>query len=126
MIDYSKYPPNWKTEIVPRILKRAGAVYQAILDEQGRLIEVGVEHAHCEECGVENHSPLQDQDVHDTIRYVVLTVHHKDEDPENWEVTDDRLIALCQRCHLAKHRGWKPDKKIQFEMFQLGNPDMGR
>jgi hypothetical protein len=23
-IDYSKYPENWKTEIVPRILKRAG------------------------------------------------------------------------------------------------------
>ena len=33
-IDYSKYPANWKTEIVPRILKRANN--------------------RCEMCGLEN------------------------------------------------------------------------
>ena len=108
MIDYSKYPPNWKTEIVPRILKRAGRSISLMLN------------AACEECGAVNYTR------NDRGAVVVLTVHHKDEDPENWDVDDDRLIALCQRCHLAKHRKWKPDKKIQIEMYQLGNPDMGR
>ncbi len=37
-IDYSKYPPNWKTEIVPAILKRANNK--------------------CEFCGVENGKDL--------------------------------------------------------------------
>ena len=35
-INYSKYPKNWKTEIVPRILKRANNK--------------------CEVCGIENYS----------------------------------------------------------------------
>ncbi len=79
-IDYDAYPPNWKTEIVPRILARACNK--------------------CEECGSYNYAFRLD-----TKTTVVLTVHHMDEDPENWDVDDDRLIALCQRCHLAKHRG---------------------
>lgn len=37
-IDYKKYPPNWRKEIVPRILKRANNK--------------------CEKCGLENHSTI--------------------------------------------------------------------
>ena len=77
--DYSKYPQNWKTEIRPRILKRAGNK--------------------CEECQAENYKPHPV-----TGSRVVLTVAHLDHDPENWEVTDDRLKALCQKCHLAYDR----------------------
>ena len=110
-IDYTRYPANWKTEIVPRILERA---------EQC-----------CENCGIPNKSqawsiPLQ---VRDGTRYkqkrfwitsesdrirmaafsqahlikrvtVVLTIAHLDHDEENHEVTDDRLRAWCQYCHL--------------------------
>lgn len=36
---------------------------------------------------------------------IVLTVHHLDEQPENNDPVN--LVALCQRCHLAKHRGVK-------------------
>jgi len=43
--DYSKYPPNWKTEIRPRILARAG---QLIVD--GKIEK----QAKCENCGVPN------------------------------------------------------------------------
>lgn len=120
MIDYSKYPPNWKTEIVPRILLRAGRVLKTIENEEGEREVIPIIDAACEECGAVNHT------YNDRGAIVVLTVHHKDEDPENWDVDDDRLIALCQRCHLAKHWKWKPDKKIQFEMYQLGSPDLGR
>lgn len=85
-IDYSKYPPNWKTEIRPRILARAGNC--------------------CEFCGVPNKqvgSRRRDGTWHPSpIGYtrIVLTIAHLDHDPENHDVQDDRLTALCQYCHL--------------------------
>jgi hypothetical protein len=109
-IDYSKYPPNWKTEIRPRILERASNC--------------------CENCGVRNSVEIRrnklnpahymyQEDVEDKPDIqkqaidlmfdkpikVILTVAHLDHDPENWEVSDDRLKALCQRCHLNYDRG---------------------
>lgn len=111
-IDYSKYPPNWKTEIVPRILKRA-------------------DHC-CEFCGVENKAQLysvglsvkqpggkcsvrriwvslktdadrlaQNFTIVGIVKRVrvVLTIAHLDHDEENHDVKDDRLAALCQQCH---------------------------
>ena len=93
-IDYSKYPDNWLTEIRPRILKRANDM--------------------CEFCGVVNHSYVHKetreqtiQDDDDAVR-IVLTVAHLDHDEENPDVQDDRLAALCQRCHL---RYDAPEKK---------------
>ena len=110
-IDYSRYPANWKTEIVPRILERA-------------------DHK-CEQCSLENYQvvfsvPLK---INDAGRYkikrfwivsesdlqrmrpfalggdiktvrVVLTIAHLDHDEENHQVSDDRLRAWCQYCHL--------------------------
>ena len=110
-IDYSKYPSNWKSEIVPRIISRA----------ENR----------CEKCGIANGSKATSLALYvkdggrykvkrfwlsaddDIIRMkpfalpaetkdvtVVLTVAHLDHDEENHEVTDDRLRAWCQYCHL--------------------------
>ncbi len=108
-IDYSKYPPNWKTEIVPAVLKRANNC--------------------CEFCGLENKSivhaiklwirdftgryklqTLWFRNVQDAIREsqgqgftykkVVLTIAHLDHDELNHEVELHRLKALCQLCHL--------------------------
>lgn len=100
-IDYSKYPPNWKTEIRPSILKRAGD--------------------RCERCGVKNYAiGYRDEDgkFHQvsketaealmlirkrTCFRIVLTVAHL-----NHDVTDncpENLAALCQKCHLAHDAG---------------------
>jgi len=110
-IDYSRYPDDWKTDIVPRILNRA-------------------DHK-CEFCGIENKSKTTSipMKVSDGFRYkikrfwitnqgdiirmspfalggdikeitVVLTIAHLDHDEENHDVKDDRLAALCQYCHL--------------------------
>lgn len=107
-INYSKYPPNWKKEIVPAVIKRANNC--------------------CEECGLVNHSyvwaiKLWVKDVGKyklrsiwfrieadakrestlfTIRKVkvVLTISHTDHDECNHDVSLDRLKALCQICHL--------------------------
>lgn len=77
-INYEIYPPNWKTEIRPRILDRA-------------------KHC-CEDCGVSNYSTKPNG------KRVVLTVAHLDHDETNWEVRDDRLKALCQSCHFRLDR----------------------
>jgi len=113
-IDYKRYPPNWKKEIVPRILNRA----------QNK----------CECCGLENgeivwapkwrgkvHGWFREYDVAITYKRsfesrsikgktidipnpkrvkVVLTIAHLDHDETNHEVSDDRLKAMCQLCHL--------------------------
>ena len=78
--DYSKYPPNWKTEIRPRILKRS--------------------RNKCEFCEAENYMPHPI-----TGSKVILTIAHLDHDPENWKVSDERLRSLCQKCHLGYDKG---------------------
>lgn len=86
-IDYSKYPKNWHSEIRPRILKRADNL--------------------CEWCGLPNYAWVNSKtreiclpDEDHAIR-IVLTVAHLDHDEENHDVKDDRLAALCQKCHLS-------------------------
>jgi hypothetical protein len=83
--NYKIYPPDWKKVRRPRILARAGH--------------------RCEKegCGVENYSVVErvwkDGSVHQTK--IVLTIAHLDRDPQNWEVSDDRLRAYCQLHHLS-------------------------
>jgi hypothetical protein len=104
--DYSLYPSNWKTEIRPRILARAGEVR----NENGDILT----EARCEWCGAPNHSwrvttpkrvgyiieggPWTPSDT-----YVVLTVAHLEHDATRCE--DPDLAALCQKCHLGHDKG---------------------
>ena len=96
-INYAKYPPNWKTEIVPRIKARAGHK--------------------CEFCGIENYS------VTPKGTRVVLTIAHLDHDSENWNVTDDRLKALCQACHLG-YDLWRHIYKRKYGMNVFKQPTL--
>jgi hypothetical protein len=107
-IDYERYPPDWKTMIVPAILKRASNC--------------------CEDCGLPNRTTVYSitmavrhegrykqraiwfRSIEDATREslngkvkpvkVVLTVAHLDHDELNHEITLSRLKALCQCCHL--------------------------
>lgn len=121
-INYSKYPPNWKTEIVPAIDKRS----------KGR----------CEECGLRNYQTVYSiklnikdvdgryklrtlwfRDYFDAKREggmqnikfvkVVLTVAHLDHDEENHDVEQDRLKHLCQICHL-RHNAKEKFRRMNF------------
>ena len=85
-IDYSKYPPDW-SERRERILERAGYC--------------------CEWCGASNHATHPE-----TGSFVILTVAHLDHDPENWDVSDERMAALCQRCHLNYDRNDRAAREI--------------
>lgn len=106
-IDYSLYPPNWKTEVVPRIRARSG-------DK-------------CEWCGVLNKSyiiripkaqgggyfyvtGLADLCHGITPTLITLTtahlgVDHPDGTPgdkhDKHDVRDENLAHLCQACHLG-------------------------
>jgi len=46
----------------------------------------------CQECGAPNNR----------LKGTILTVHHIDGNPRN--NTRSNLIALCQKCHLRKHK----------------------
>lgn len=107
-INYSKYPPKWKTEIRPAILKRAENC--------------------CEECGVKNYSrgvrqldgtfteiPIYPEKMLNEEQFefqkmwaemngfkvikIVLTIAHLDHDINNNDYSN--LKAFCQKCHLS-------------------------
>lgn len=98
--DYSKYPPNWKTEIRPAILKRAGnkcefcGVRNGVIgyrNKSGRFFEIHPEP-----------DAEAEQMTDNKIIMIVLTVAHL-----NHDVTDggpENLKALCQKCHLDHDR----------------------
>ena len=96
-IDYTQYPPNWKSEIRPRILERDGNC--------------------CKFCGVENHAfgirlesgkflPLEGMELEAAdadglkVIQIVLTVAHL-QNPDPMDCRDENLAALCQKCHIA-------------------------
>lgn len=101
-IDYDKYPPDWKTRIVPAVRERSGGRCEgdAVTGYDGPG----------ERCNAPNgariiRNPLgpgewREQKVNEVGVQVVLTVAHLDRDPENHGVELDRLRDLCQRCHL--------------------------
>lgn len=96
-IDYSKYPENWFTEIRPRILARAKNC--------------------CEECGIPNYT------IKANGTKIVLTIAHLDHDSENHNVSDERLAALCQACHLGYDR-WRHVAKRKYGMDVFKQPTL--
>lgn len=118
--NYSKYPPNWKKEIRPAILKR---------DENK-----------CKFCGVENgavgfriegefiyseaylRSKKNGGGFYQTSKpyfKIVLTIMHLDHDVTNNNYSN--LAAGCQRCHLKhdrqQHKATKKKNKGLQELF---------
>lgn len=101
-IDYKRYPPNWKSEIRPRIMARANntcevegcsfkhlqLVYQGKKNNRVEWFHT-IEEAR-KECGIlAFEKPVK----------VIITIAHLDHDETNWNVTDDRLKAMCQLHH---------------------------
>lgn len=109
--DMSKYPKNWKTEIRPMILERAGHKcefcgldnYALIMrhpeyDEQHLLYDVEND-THYDETGwAVRMSEMSEAYIDVPYIKVILTIAHiHDPDPMNCD--PDNLKALCQRCH---------------------------
>ncbi len=135
-INYSDYPPNWKTEIVPHIRARAGD--------------------RCEWCGVKNHSIIR-RNGNDTyteiiaaeeaieylrsnggtlylkaagFTYIICTTAHVGENKHNkMACAENDLAYLCQKCHLGydlpdhiRHRRENREKKLGILSLHFENP----
>ena len=131
-IDYKKYPPNWLKETRPRIMKRSNNTCEC----------EGCDFKHLEEVWAVKHKGRttgwfrdynEAEKMPKTIESkrnkksgkvelipnpkkvkVILTIAHLDHDETNHEVTDDRLMAMCQLCHLrydAKEKYRRVNKK---------------
>lgn len=117
-IDYSKYPPNWLKEIRPRIMERANHTCEGDGCDFRHLEEVWAVRYRARTTGwfrdfdEANKHPKTIESKRNRISgkveaipnpkkvKVVLTIAHLDHDETNHEVSDDRLKALCQLCHL--------------------------
>lgn len=108
-IDYKKYPPNWKTEIRPAILKRANNKCEFCGVENSKFILRGTWNN--TECYQDDDGTIYDAntsevigsdylgEVHPTNKLIriVLTIAHLNHDVNNNDPSN--LKALCQRCH---------------------------
>lgn len=112
------YPPNWKSEIVPRINARAGnrcercGVANHLIgyrDRSGGFVDL-TSFAHFDNNKQVVHYKQVTTKLWDTLPNgatlikIILTTAHLDHDPENWGVSYERLKAFCQRCHLNNDR----------------------
>lgn len=109
-IDYSKYPPNWKTEIVPSILKRSNNKCEICgLENKQEVFSISI-YLRVKGTGKYGYRSIWIRDKRDALKIeplgtmkiirVVLTIAHLDHDETNWNVKDDRLMSLCQHCHI--------------------------
>jgi len=121
--DYSKYPPNWKKEIVPRILKRADNKCEVCgLKNRQHVYSISL-YLRSKENGRYGFKSVWVRDIQDAIKIeplgtmkvvrIILTIAHLDHDETNHNVTDDRLKAMCQKCHLAYDTEEKYNRIIQ-------------
>jgi len=123
-IDYSKYPDNWFTEIRPRILKRANnrCEFPGCGLENGEHVW-SVKYKGRTSGWFRDYDEAMKQPTTTEIKKgnpvpnpkkvkVVLTIAHLDHDEENKNVSDDRLVAACQLCHLRYDAVEKAKRKI--------------
>lgn len=117
-IDYKKYPLDWK-QTRKRILERAD------------------NRCECEgECGLHTTTGRCVEVNNEPAKYakgtVVLTIAHLDHDEENPVVKDERLKALCQRCHLRydipekKKRRFNKKHNNQEKLFSIREYPKGK
>lgn len=135
--NYSKYPPNWKSEIRPRILKRADNKCEHCFTPNGIVILRGkwkglavyqdmdgyiYQEKDSKPLGGDYLGEVDPSNKNNLVK-VVLTIAHMDHDPENWNVKDDRLAALCQQCHFRYdalvNKAKKARKKYRGSLFPL-------
>jgi len=107
-IDYSKYPPNWLTEIRPRIMKRADNKCEVCGLEHGQnvwSIKMWVKNKgrySIRSIWFRNKQDAERETINGIVKQikVVVTIAHLDHDEQNHDVSDERLKAMCQICHL--------------------------
>jgi hypothetical protein len=117
-IDYKKYPPNWLSEIRPRIMQRANNCCEndgcdfKHMEEVWAIKHKGKTTGWYRDFDEANQQPKSGESKRNKktgkvepvanpkkVR-VVLTIAHLDHDETNHSISDERLKAMCQLCHL--------------------------
>jgi hypothetical protein len=136
-INYKAYPPNWH-ETRHRILERenhcckfcgvdnyayivrgkfeALAAYQ---DNEGLIWS-----AEARELLGDTSEGHELEEAAAKPTKVVLTIAHLDHDASNWDVSDERLAALCQRCHLRYDMPSKVNKRKYGKEYKEGQGEL--
>ena len=111
-IDYKRYPANWLSEIRPRILAWANNKCEndgcdfAHLEEVWAVKRKGRTTGWYRDFDIANQQPKSREMKNGKIIpnpkkvKVILTIAHLDHDETNVNVSDERLKAMCQLCHL--------------------------
>lgn len=111
-INYDKYPPNWLTEIRPRILKRSNNTceheccdfkhleYVWSVSLKKKVVGWYRDYDVAKQVAQTLKKSEDDCDVKMKEVKVVLTIAHLDHDETNFDVQDERLAAYCQLHHL--------------------------
>lgn len=111
-IDYKRYPRNWLNEIRPRIMQRANNTCEQDgcdfkhLEEVWAVKRKGRTTGWYRDYEVAKLQPITQEMKNGKLIpnpkkvKVVLTIAHLDHDETNENVTDERLKAMCQLCHL--------------------------
>lgn len=116
-INYKKYPENWLSEIRPRIMLRANNICENENCDFKHNEEVWAAKFNGKTIGwFRNYDDAAKQKLSRELKKnkktgklepvpnpkkvkVILTIAHLDHDEENYNISDDRLKALCQLCH---------------------------
>ena len=130
-IDYSKYPPNWLSEIRPRIMKRANNTcefegcdfkhleYVWSVKYRGKVMgwfrdfKIADKQPKSGESKLNKKSGFVESVLNQKQVRVVLTIAHLDHDEENKNVKDDRLMAMCQIHHLRYDAKEKDRRQLE-------------
>ena len=117
-IDYKRYPPNWLKEIRPRIMQRANNTCECEgcnfkhLEEVWAVKHKGKTTGWFRDFNEANTQPKTIESKRNKTSgkvelvpnpkkvKIVLTIAHLDHDEANHDVSDERLMAMCQLCHL--------------------------
>ena len=99
--NYKDYPANWK-EIRARILERENNRCKFCLVPNYEIVYRPIKGSSDWKIMPEGSEAdmLVEFEPHIKFTKIILTIAHLDHDKHNHDVSDDRLAALCQRCHL--------------------------
>lgn len=121
-VDYSKYPDNWFTEIRPAILERAGDCCEhpncglknksIVISAKYKRAVVGWFKSFGDMVNFAANGEIPFKKITYKNVKVVLTIAHLDHDPENKNVSYDRLKAYCQLHHLQYDSMMKSAKRL--------------
>ena len=124
-IDYSKYPSNWKTEIIPALRERSGNCCELCHLPNGligaRLKNGSFRKAHFIEMdqirSLKKRGYSERQAISRMgLMKIVLTGAHLDHDESNPDISLERLKYLCQKCHLNYDQVEKKRRKREREL----------